>query len=226
MRKIFYDADANVDLSSSRKSKIAWPKKGHRLLKSPVASTPKEVSAHLDWLQTFNKSDLLMPDAYKQGGDYLIEALRLGGDGTHPDKFIFPVLYLYRHAIELRLKEIICLGLRLKLEQPSQKLDDILGDHPLYPLWNRARKILETYWPDGDRNELSAMESMISELHQTDSDGQHFRYAHAQDGTDLQLKLPEQLDLLHLRTVFNGLWNLLDGALSGLMDAATNIEIY
>ena len=70
LRKIFYDADGDDN--------YVWPKKGQHLLKEPEDSTPKELTAHLDWLKTFNRDDLGMPEAYKQGGDYLVEALKKG----------------------------------------------------------------------------------------------------------------------------------------------------
>ena len=68
-----------------------------------------------------------------------------------------------------------------------------------------------------------AVGSMIQELHQTDRDGQRLRYAEAKDGKRYEHRLSDRLDLSHLRETFKGLWNLLDGSYSGLLDAESNM---
>lgn len=216
----FYDRYKGVHLISDD---IAWPKGGQKLLRKPTSKTPKEVSAHLDWLETFSP-DQMMSSAYKDSGDFLVEALLKGGDGTHPDRFAYPILYLYRHAVELQLKEILSIGLRLSLIAPSQKLEDAIENHNLYPLWNLARIVFEARWPLGDVAVLSAVEGEIQELHSADPDGQRLRYSKTKDGETFPRVLPDQLDLLHLRTCFEGLWNFLEGGIDGLLDSLQNLE--
>lgn len=224
MEKLFYDRYGVRQLERPLDTKMAWPKKGQKLLKQPTSKTPREVTAHLDWLQTFNH-DLAMPEAYKESGDFLVEALLQGGDGTHPDRFLFPILYLYRHAVELKLKELIYLGIRLELEDLST-IEETLQAHALYPLWNRVSKVLKQFWPNGDVSELGAVESIICTLHETDKDGQHLRYSKSKDGEKFTHNMPPQIDLLNMRTVIDGLWNLLDGSASGLIDALDNRPSY
>lgn len=220
IRKRFYDR-----FEARGENDFAWPGRDQKLFRGPTESTPDDVIADIDWLKMFS-ADLSMPTAYKEAGDFLVEALRLGGDGTHPDRFAFPILYLYRHGIELRLKELIRFASRVGLGDALSDLEDVLKAHNLWALWTKARSTIEQRWPKGDLSELDAMEKLIQELHAADKSGQHLRYSHGQDGKQLSRKLPPRLDLLHTRSIFDGMWNMLSGciddfeAIQGCIDEA------
>jgi len=218
--KIFYDKfsafrDSEGSLDHAR---MPWPKRGRRLLREPNCSAPDEVSAHLDWLERFS-GDKMMPSAYKEAADLLVEALLKGGDGSHPDRFAFPILYLYRHAAELQMKEIIRIGLRLEYLHDSEQLEHALAAHSLYTIWNQVKSILTQHWPDADESQLSAAEAIVNDLHQTDRDGQHLRYPTGKDNVRYKCTLPDRIDLLNVRKVFDGFWAMLDGSQDGLIYA-------
>lgn len=73
---------------------------------------------------------------YKAAADSLVE--RIIKTGQHQDSLVFPICYLYRQYIELRLKEIIQSGRRL-LDEPG----DFPQHHNISHLWDTAVSILK-----------------------------------------------------------------------------------
>ena len=53
-----------------------------------------------------------LPVAFKLAADMILDA-HLAAKGSHNDILLFPVLYLYRHCVELKLKDLLLLGIRL-----------------------------------------------------------------------------------------------------------------
>jgi hypothetical protein len=115
------------------------------------------------------------------------------------DILLFPVLFLYRHYIELRLKNIIVNGsiLEYVLENSvyPTKADDILlkeySHHFIFynnkyeridnSLWSKARKILENFNKDSEEfNEyliiLDRLEEYIKQISELDPDSTASRY--------------------------------------------------
>src|SRR5689334_18233937 len=52
-----------------------------------------------------------LPGAFKLAADMILDA-HLAANGSHNDILLFPVLYLYRHCLELKLKDLLLLGIR------------------------------------------------------------------------------------------------------------------
>lgn len=80
-----------------------------------------------------NKDDALygLRDGYKISADELVETvLKYGSDVKKLDTFIFPIIFSYRHSIELSLKHIY---LRAFGRLP-------LGGHNLISLWDVVNK--------------------------------------------------------------------------------------
>jgi hypothetical protein len=201
----------NVDFSDM--SNIPWPKKGQKLFKEPTKKTPDTAHIVVRWVEQF-KDQRFLGDSFRDAADQLIEAVLKGGDGGHPDRFVYPALYLYRHAAELQLKHLIELCLSLEYIEATDKVNDALDDHDLYRLWNCLKAGLEKAEPNGGE-ELGLVEARISELHQVDPSGQHVRYATLKDGEKIGLALPDSMDLENLRKVFDGFWSFLEAC--GLM---------
>lgn len=85
-----------------------------------------EQSAHFGWQ---NKDDALygLREGYKNSADELVDiAVNSGGNNKTLDTFIFPVLFSYRHCLEISLKHIY---LRARGTVPS-------GGHNLLTLWD------------------------------------------------------------------------------------------
>jgi hypothetical protein len=98
------------------------------------------------------------------------------------DMLIYPIVYLYRHHVELVLKAIIRTAFRLLDRTLSESDLKTLGRHGLAELWQTARPLLNpvcdragnTPFPDDD---LLGIDSYIGQIHTHDPDGQRFRYA-------------------------------------------------
>ncbi len=89
-----------------------------------------EQSAHFGW-QDKDLALFGLREGYKNSADDLVEiAISNGNDNKTLDTYIFPILFSYRHSIELSLKHIY---LRAKGVMPK-------GGHDLLALWNTIKK--------------------------------------------------------------------------------------
>lgn len=145
------------------------------------------------------------------GADLLVQHVL----DTHRDQdfLIYPIIFLYRQFIELRLKELIKDGSRL-LDRPK----GIPMHHNILNLWNDCRIFLEEVWPDGDSEELDSVECCIKEFAEIDPKSMAFRYPIDKDGTP---SLPEELRHINIRNlgeVMQRLGSLLDGCDTGISE--------
>jgi hypothetical protein len=198
-------------------SSIPWPEKNDAPFEKGAFGPTQ---AHLDWFDHFSKNSIIA-DAFKEAADKLVDNLATGNSLEHPDKFFFPVAYLYRHAFELGLKCIIRDGIDLGIVTEDDSVKEILKDHNLHKLWNKARNILEEVWGDEDKETPTNAEKVILQFHKLDSSGQAFRYAEDVEGKPHLENAPKLVDLVNLKRVSNNLFSFLDscsGGLSNLKD--------
>jgi hypothetical protein len=98
------------------------------------------------------------------------------------DVLVYPIVYLYRHHIELILKGIVAVAFRLLDRELTEHEQQTLGGHDLARLWGVTRPLLNPVcalvpnspFPDDD---MRGIDSYIRQLHEHDPDGQRFRYA-------------------------------------------------
>jgi hypothetical protein len=101
---------------------------------------------------------------------------------SEQDLLIYPIVYLYRHHIELVLKNIFESAFGLldcSLTQDNRKT---LGRHGLLQLWQATRPLLNSVYDHADDSpfpeaELDGIDFYIRQIHEHDPDGQCFRYA-------------------------------------------------
>jgi hypothetical protein len=198
---------------------LRWPKRGDNPFLIKAAEPNSPTWASLRWLSSLRVDDSLLAMAFKEAGDKIVRELARGEDSKHPDMLFMPIAYLYRHSLELKMKEIVRLSIELELLKTDEKLHDALGDHSLYPLWNLVRSAVEAYWPDEPKNDLNAAERIVQELHNIDKSGQNLRYSKDLSGRSTLEKLPDSVQLTHLQDVFHALFSLLDGCETGLDNA-------
>ncbi|MBV8575340.1 MAG: hypothetical protein JOZ58_09945, partial [Acetobacteraceae bacterium] len=102
--------------------------------------------------------------------------------GRDQDHLVYPIVYLYRHHVELLLKAIIEVAVALLGRQLSEHELKAIGRHDLVELWNTAKPLLNPVC-DLARNRpfptenIDGIESYIQQIHEHDPDGQRFRYA-------------------------------------------------
>jgi len=91
------------------------------------------------------------------------------------DQLVNPVIFLYRHFVELKLKEII---LELDSLGSTEVSETTFMKHDLMNLWAYLKNHLDCIRaPIHNRQIIPSLDSLLSELHKMDPDSYHFRYA-------------------------------------------------
>ena len=159
-------------------------------------------------------------EAYHKAANKLIE--EYGSTGATRDFEAAPIIYLYRHALELYLKAFILggsnvLSLSGKATMSSQ---EILNDHKLSRFIAPFEAIIkEVGWSwdmgvDGLRNKNDLV-SLLAEFERIDSNSYTFRYPTNKDGKSA---LPSHFsfDLYQFAIQVDALLDILDGGLLGI----------
>ncbi|EJQ0716799.1 hypothetical protein NZN85_004471 [Salmonella enterica] len=153
-------------------------------MKKKKASEPGLLASDSDW---HNNACLnYMPDhgtayteGYRRAADILIG--HIDASGRDQDFLVYPVLFLYRHHLELLIKQII--GLALTLAEEPDRHQYKKDDHNLNNLWPLAQKLIlevdDRYRP----SDFKIVKEVVKVLHQADERATDFRYARRNDGT-------------------------------------------
>src|SRR4051794_32222979 len=109
-----------------------WPRKGDKL----VAGAPEPLDNAL--IAEDERTRLvLMTDGYKQAGDLMVA--RTMEDRSTRDFLVFPILFNYRHFLELSLKYL------LATFGPTVSIEPNWKDHDLGILWQSFLEMLNRY---------------------------------------------------------------------------------
>jgi hypothetical protein len=153
-------------------------------------------------------------DGYRHAALHLAEHVCDAGRGM--DFLVYPIVYLYRHHIELTLKSIISVACFL-LDYTLTEEDDlkVLGRHDLAKLWNLARPLLNPVCEKGGSpalppDDLEGIDAYILQLHEHDPDGQRFRYATRKLKGQRLPSLSAQLKHINVRAFAVGMEKLAD----------------
>lgn len=117
--------------------------------------------------------------AYKAGADRLVEAL--AEDDYWQFDLVLPIVFLYRHYLELALKHLIQEG-KKALGQP---VDNVPTGHNILRLWDQFKPILAQTQTALRQEEQSAVETCIKELSDIDEKSEAFRYPVSKEGEPL-----------------------------------------
>ena len=141
---------------------LAWPEKGDLLF------TSGDDWWHNACLDRFPNWELYTI-GYKTAADVLVEYVK--GSRRDQDVLVFPVVFLYRHYLELCLKRLIEWGKELLDENP-----DFPKQHELDKLWHVCRPILSRLEPSIPKQDLEAIEEAIRQFCAIDPSSEAFRY--------------------------------------------------
>jgi len=145
---------------------IRYPKIGDTLIKETGGKQGKLLFTDL-----MTGKFGIYADGFKLAADKLVN--QITGE-PWDDRLINPVVFLYRHFVELKLKEII---LDLDSLGGTQVPEGIFMKHDLMNLWDYLKKHLSCIRaPIVDKQIIPSLHSMLSELHKLDPDSYHFRY--------------------------------------------------
>ncbi len=163
------------------------------------------------------ESDWVYSSGFRMAAQHLV--MQVCENRTGQDMLIYPIVYLYRHHVELVLKAIVKSASRLlDRELPVRDLKT-LGGHGLSELWQAARPLLNSVceragssaFPD---NELEGVNSYIKQIHEHDPDGQRFRYATTKTKREgrpfLTHSLSPTLKLINIRTFATAMERMAD----------------
>lgn len=130
----------------------------------------------------------------------------------HQDALVYPILFLYRQYLELKLKSLIR-DVRGLLENPGR----VPQTHKIDELWNTCRPLLLEIEPKGDK-ELQRIDALITEFSRIDPTSTAFRYPEDRSG-GASLPGVSRINLRHVRDLME------DGA--DLFDAADSmVDVY
>ena len=148
---------------------------------------------------------------YKEAGDRLVNSVA-DRSGT-ADTLFFPIVFLYRHYIELRLKSLLHDGHRLLDREYVQE-----SEHRLSRLWPEVRAILVELWPAGSEEDLAAIDSLITQFEKIDPRSTTFRYPKDLDGRNsLDIEVP-RVNLRNLMEVVGAMSIILEGSASAISE--------
>ncbi len=124
-------------------------------------------------------ADWAYSNGYRRAAERLAAYVCEAGDGQ--DVLIYPVVYLYRHHVELVLKAIIKSASGLLNRELTEQDLKTLGRHALRGLWQTARPLLNPVCDRADNPpfpvaDLEGVDSYIRQIHEHDPDGLRFRY--------------------------------------------------
>ena len=138
---------------------------------------------------------------------------------------IFPILFLYRHHIELLLKRLtVTGGLILNKEFSETEQNTLSGSHRLDSVWKIARSVLEAArdelgWSEPTMEDMDGIQSYIEQLTKFDRDGQGSRYARSKDGVP-SLSGSKQINIRVFSEQMNRLGDFLEYLDTGFDGAA------
>lgn len=93
------------------------------------------------------------------------------------DTLIFPIVFLYRHYLELRFKEIIEQGCLLVDESSNLK-----KHHDLFELWKEVKRLIATIWPESPPQSFYKVDKVITDFCSVDRLSDGFRYPIKKNG--------------------------------------------
>jgi hypothetical protein len=187
---------------------LAKPVLGEKLFRGDLPDSQNNACPH--WYAEAGNWDLIAA-GYLHAAHALVEELL--AKRVLADEMLYPVCFLYRHCIELRLKHVASLGHRLKdgeYKAPS--------GHNLSELWKSAHPVLRDQVHGTTPAELETIASQIAELQNIDSKSDEFRYPVTMS-EKVALTGLQHVNLRHMRDVMCAMDTVLAGSVVYLVEA-------
>lgn len=132
--------------------------------------------------------------------------------GRHQDTLVFPICFLYRQYIELRLKEVIRSG-RLLLDEP----EGFPQHHNLLKLWSLALGVLKKVFAEDlePKEELALAAHVVEQFSSVDQGSFAFRYPTDKSGNN-QLGGISHINLYRVAEYVNAFAEVMDAGSMGI----------
>jgi hypothetical protein len=146
---------------------------------------------------------------------------------TDQDSVVYPILYLYRHHIEMQLKSIIRLAMEILGEEVSNKLRKKLEQHDLQTLWKVIEPKLDPICkraklPQLPLEERQGINAYMQQLNDNDPKGVSFRYGRERDMSRTIGEGVVRINIRSFAVCMEKLSRYLDGLNGWLEDMATD----
>lgn len=187
---------SDVDFERLLSFELSWPELGDQLL---PARSPQGDGAGT--LGGWSRNTLMFSASFKSAADHLVEAVVNGA--AREDHVSWPILYLYRHAVELSFKFALQCG-----QQALGEQDLSLTGHDFAKFLREMRRQIPLLDLEDD-DAFHAFSNMVMELASVDPNGEVFRYPFNKNGTRFQLGF-DNPDLVKLRKGIEKLLRYLD----------------
>jgi hypothetical protein len=202
------------------------PRKGDLLFRDDLPDWHNNACLNVAW----GNDRAAYTEGYRRGAQLLVA--HVVEHARNQDYLVYPVIFLYRHHIELALKNIVMQTPHLMERELTDPERSHLGKHRLDLLWTDVKSILRELSNAVEGSELASdevegIDDYIAQLSAMDPDSFAFRYAHAKSGTpslDPELK---RINLRHFAELMERLANYLDGidaALYSLAEGKAEME--
>lgn len=191
----------NQDDDEGLNGGLEWPRKGDRLFAS---GSRTRLNAFLG--QTHRRKHAYISD-YRRAAEVLFAHV----DETERDQdtLLFPLVFVWRHHLEIQLKNIIELGRYVLGEAGGFKLT---GTHDVKKLWEEARRIILAYphSPPPEPEHIEAMNAMTDDLADLDEKSDGFRYPKDSRGNPTLAGAPHLIGLENAHRRFTRAAGLLE----------------
>lgn len=117
-------------------------------------------------------------EGYRRAADILIR--HIDETARDQDFLVYPVVFLYRHHIELQIKQVT--GLARQLLQGDDLSDSDKVTHNLNSLWETARKVLLQADDTLSSSDFIRVSAVVKALNEADLRATAFRYPRTREG--------------------------------------------
>jgi hypothetical protein len=116
---------------------------------------------------------------YRQAAEILLRRFLADPEGTagEQDSVVLPILFLFRHYLELRFKDIIVYGLVLSGQQAKWRYG-----HDLDGLWTEVHQLCGAIYGASLPAAFVTIEECVNDLRQLDPNSESFRYGRDLNG--------------------------------------------
>lgn len=188
---------------------FSWPSEKDQLFVKPKSTEHAESKRSPEFESILESLKPQLASSYREG---YYEAARTLSQHIYNDgrsDVVYPMLYCYRHFVELSIKSLILVYAKLQDDEVTIPLE---SEHSLGKLWNEAKRLIQQAESSVRKDDatLRSVERCISEFNQVDKNSQLFRYATDKQGDSVEARLPE-VDLQQLVTTMENLHSFFDG---------------
>jgi hypothetical protein len=195
------------------------PRKGDVLFRDDLPDWPNNACLN----STFGDDQLAYTEGYRRGANRLLR--HVIEEQTDQDFLLYPIIFLYRHHIELILKRLIVRAPYLIDRELTETEKKHLGGHRLDLLWQDLKPMFTQIceaagWGRPNQDDIDGIEDYIRQMVKLDPESFTFRYARSKKGDP---SLPADLKRINLRH-FGEVMERLASHLDGIDSATSHIE--